>query len=352
MNIIHIADESWDSGLTEYALLLAQTQRAGHKILFIARENGHAAKECAARGLAVLETAKGCGGILKILPRAAKFKPDIINAHTGSAHSCGLLLKLMLLGRPALVRTRADARRLKAKPLAALQWRFTDGFIAANSAILADFAMLRFKKPDARMILQGINANPSSEPMPKTPVIGMAGRLDPVKDHRTAIAALSLVKKSLPDAVLRIAGAEKNIKAAQLADYAESLGIKDSVKLEGFVPDMEAFMRQCSVGLIASCGSEAVSRAAIEWLAQSRPVAATNVGGIPDLIEDGKTGFIVPPQKPEEMAKALLAMLSNPSKLSKMSEAAARAYKECFTARKFAEDTCAFYAEITNARKK
>ncbi|HOX23926.1 MAG TPA: hypothetical protein PLL10_10705, partial [Elusimicrobiales bacterium] len=94
MKILHLDDESWDSGLTEYALSLAQAQRkAGAQCLFGAPKDSHAFQAAQKAGLHVLDIGGKWANAGAILRAALQFRPKIINAHTGSAHSFGAFLK-------------------------------------------------------------------------------------------------------------------------------------------------------------------------------------------------------------------------------------------------------------------
>lgn len=347
MNIVQFADETWDSGLTEYALTLtaALTER-GHKCWFMALDGSHAHKRALRLGLNTIAVRKTPGGYLSALKKLREIKPDIINAHTGSSHSFAVLLALGL-ARTAVVRTRADARDFRLKPFASLLWGRTAGFIAANNFILTQFKAALGGQVPAALIMQGIYA-------PDTPVtaaegkkIGIVARLDPVKGHSVALAAMTQVLKSHPDAKLLIAGEDKNITAAQLRAQAEKLGIYGNVEFYGRLADVYAFMDDCAVGLIPSLGSEAVSRGALEWMSRARPVIASTVGGLADFVKDGETGLLVPPDNPSALAAAINTYLSNPALAKTAGERGRASFERSFTPQAFAEATENFYRKVT-----
>ncbi|HXT01782.1 MAG TPA: glycosyltransferase, partial [Elusimicrobiota bacterium] len=105
------------------------------------------------------------------------------------------------------------------------------------------------------------------------------------------------------------------------------------------------FIAGCRVGVVASLGSEAVSRAALEWMAAARPVIATNVGGIPDLVEHGVTGLLVPPGDTDALAKAVEYMLAEPARTEEMGRRARARWEELYSLDPFYLATEKVYAE-------
>lgn len=346
MNIVHYADEIWDSGLTEYALTLSCALAArGHNCWFVARPGGHAQQRASALGLQVVQADPGLKGFFRLLNQLNKIKPDIINAHTGSSHTRAVLLALALPG-VKVVRTRADARDFRLKPFGGLLWRRTDGFIAANSVIMRQFKAALGEKVKAEIILQGITAPEK----PVTPAsgekIGIVARLDPVKGHAVALEALKLVLKEKPGAKLLIAGEDRNITAAALLKQAETLGIAASVELYGRLDNIFDFMDSCGLGLIPSLGSEAVSRGALEWQSRGRAVIASRVGGLADLVIEGETGTLVSPSDPKALAEAILAHLRDQKLLAARGQQAKERFDKFFSPAVFAETTEIFYRKV------
>lgn len=346
MNIVHYADEIWDSGLTEYALTLSCALAArGHNCWFLARPGGHAQQRASALGLQVLQADPGVNGFFTLLNQLEKIKPDIINAHTGSSHTRAVLLATALRGAK-VVRTRADARDFRLKPFGGLLWRRTDGFIAANSVIMRQFKAALGEKVKAETILQGITA-PDKPVIPASgEKIGIVARLDPVKGHTVALEAMKLVLKGKPGAKLLIAGEDRNISAAELIQQAETLGIAANVEFYGRLDNVFDFMDGCALGLIPSLGSEAVSRGALEWQSRGRAVIASRVGGLADFVADGETGALIPPGNAKALADAILAHLREQKLLAERGARAKERFEKLFSPAVFAETTENFYRKV------
>ncbi|MEK7747034.1 MAG: glycosyltransferase, partial [Elusimicrobiota bacterium] len=232
--------------------------------------------------------------------------------------------------------------------LAGMLWRRTAGFIAANRAILeAARPLLEPGETPSAVIFPGIEDPGPPAPFPAGgPVIGILGRLDPVKGHEVFLQAAALILRRAPEASFLAAGREENTKTANLQSLARELGSGGRVRFLGHVADAAAFMRGCHLGVVASLGSEAVSRAAVEWLACARPLVASSVGCLPEYLEGCEGCELVPPGDPEALARAALSMLE-PGRRDSASAAARDRYVDRFSMDRFGRDTERFFEGLT-----
>ncbi|HVA65795.1 MAG TPA: glycosyltransferase family 4 protein [Elusimicrobiota bacterium] len=312
MNILHLHDESWDSGLAHYALTAAAALRdKGHDVQFWAAYRSDAAKQARAMGLVTRELARAWSALPALRQAVKSADIELINAHTGSSHS--LAAALAMGRRVAVVRTWADARLPETSFGRKFLARRTALFIGANSPITAALAAA-FPFVRARRVLPGIPDFPAElKAPPREPVIGILGRLDAVKGHDDVLDAAAIVCQQYPKAIFLAAGEDKGDRLSKLRWQADFLGLGQKLKFLGRVQDAAQFMDGCSLGLVASRGSEAVSRAALEWMARGRPVIATRVGGLPDVVAHGETGLLIPPRDPKTMAKAVAGLVADPA---------------------------------------
>ena len=320
MRILHILDERWDSALTAYGLTLARVQGVrGHEVWVAVKPGLFADREARRLGLRVYPMMSFPGFRWFIGRR----KFDVVNAHTGSGHILGWW---GVVGRPAaLVRTRGDARPVERKPGQAWLLRRTDAVIAASRVIAAQYRVLF---PSLRDRVRTVY--PGSEPAPATqepagPLrIALVGRLDPIKGQTYLIEALSLIKDKLTDEEFIISGEPKNTTVGGLQRFAERCGVAHWMRFLGRQPDIRTFMRTCHAGVVSSIGSEALSRVCLEWMSVGRPVVATAVGCLPELVSTGETGFLVPTHSPKALADCLLGLIKNPGFRREMGENARR----------------------------
>lgn len=316
MNIIHLEDEPWDSGIAHYAVTLAARQASrGHRVEFWGATGSPVLKDASARGLPVRGWRAGPEGWLQIPSlrrRMQAFSPQILNAHTGSSHA----LALMIAPKgAAVVRTRGDARPVEATSLTRWSARRTRAFVAANRAIASQLCRA-FPKARVSLVCQGIEGPDANVPMPGGPVVGMIARFDPVKGHGHLFDAARLLKPLVPE--LKVVCAGEGLLLERLRWQLKPLGLDAIVRLAGRVPDKWPFLFGCRIGVTASTGSEAVSRAALEWMAAGRPLVATRVGCLPDLVEDGVTGLLVPPGDAAALASAVKSLLDDPARAEAM----------------------------------
>lgn len=346
MNILHIEDEPWDSGMAHYALTLAAEQeRRGHRVEFWGRAGSPVLEEARRLGLAARGWAGGAVGILSWGSQrreAGVFAPRVINAHTGSAHATALALAAK---RPcAVVRTRGDARMPRAGALTRFVAARTNAFIAVNRA-LEEALKSAFPGAAVARVAQGIAGPARNAELPAGPVVGMLARFDKVKGHEILIDAIARLKPKMAGLRARCAGEGRLL--ARLRDKIDLVGLEGVVEFPGRVADKWAFMAACRVGVVPSLGSEAVSRAALEWMASGRPVIASSVGGLPDLVSDGVTGLLVPPGDSAALAEALSTLLLDPEKAEALGRAGRARWEKEFGLNAFYEATQQVYDEAT-----
>ena len=124
-------------------------------------------------------------------------------------------------------------------------------------------------------------------------------------------------------------------------------GLEGIVEFPGRVEDKWAFLASCRVGVVASIGSEAVSRATLEWMALGRPVVASRVGGIPDMVEEGVTGLLVEPGDSAALANALNTILKDAELAQRLGRAGRARWEQAFGLAAFYEKTQTVYNEAT-----
>jgi glycosyltransferase involved in cell wall biosynthesis len=140
------------------------------------------------------------------------------------------------------------------------------------------------------------------------PIVGVVARLEAEKGHRTLIDAWPEVLATVPNAWLLVIGEGSERDA--LEAEAASLGVNERVVFTGRREDVPAVTAALDVAVLPSY-REAQGLSVLEAMALSRPVVASNVGGIPEMIEDGVTGLLVPPNDCDALAAALIKLLTD-----------------------------------------
>lgn len=160
------------------------------------------------------------------------------------------------------------------------------------------------------------------------PTIGILAVLRPEKDHATALHAMRMVLDEIPDARLVLIG--DGPLRRLLEQLAVQLGIADNVVFAGARSDVDRVLALVDVTLLSSY-TECFPLAVLEAMACGVPVIGTEVGGVPDMIDDGVTGQLVPAREPRAMADALIKVLRNPGRTVGMGRAARQRVEDRFT---------------------
>ncbi len=336
MNILVIDFERWDSGITSYALASAEAlQSRGHKVIFAGLAGKAPAAQAEKRGIetAALSSAVSLFELRRIIKDNAV---EVLNVHDGKSHALAAAVKT-ISGGVRIVRTYADARPVRKHPFL---WNATDAFIAAAEFIKDDFVNNGLPPEKINVVYQGMDMNFAESAVTAKLAgkhnVSIVGRLDPVKGHNCFIKAAAKVAKSFPGTFFYVIGSEKNVKIDQLKAFAEKHGAGNMV-FTGFADDAGAYMKASDIGVIASSGSEAVSRAAVEWMVCGKPLVATTAGCLSELVEYGKTGLIVEINNYEAMASAIEKLLKDAALRENMGRAARKRAEFMFAMEKFAE---------------
>ncbi|WP_293264263.1 TIGR03088 family PEP-CTERM/XrtA system glycosyltransferase [Neptunomonas sp.] len=153
-------------------------------------------------------------------------------------------------------------------------------------------------------------------------VIGTVGRVAAVKDQLTLLKAFDILVKCDSDISdkLRLVIVGDGPLFTALKEQVSALGLEDKIWLAGDRKDIPDLLRSMDIFVLPSLG-EGISNTVLEAMATGLPVVATRVGGNPELIEDHHTGILVPVGNSEEMARVLLDIVNDKSKLSAMGAA-------------------------------
>jgi glycosyltransferase involved in cell wall biosynthesis len=143
------------------------------------------------------------------------------------------------------------------------------------------------------------------------PIVGVVARLEPEKGHPTLLEAWPAVLDAVPTAHLLIVGegSTRELLEAQ-AQALGLLGAGASITFTGRRDDVPAVTAALDVAVLPSY-REAQGLSILEAMALARPVVASAVGGIPEMIEDGRTGILVPPRDPGALAAAIVRVLTD-----------------------------------------
>ena len=207
--------------------------------------------------------------------------------------------------------------------------RFAD-LVIPNSESGKDYLVTRGIKPERiKVVYNGINIqrlipNPADTIRIRNTlglsenikVVGISASLFPLKDHDTFLRAAHIISSTMPQVKYIILG-EGPLRQA-LEQLAKDLGIESKVLFTGNQTEVSPYLSVFDIACLCSKEPEGCSNSILEAMALVKPVVATNVGGNVELVEDGKTGLLVPVQNPEVLANAILSLLDNPEQAEEM----------------------------------
>jgi glycosyltransferase involved in cell wall biosynthesis len=150
---------------------------------------------------------------------------------------------------------------------------------------------------------------------PDTTVIATAGRLTAVKGQATLIRAVAEILRQREKVFLLILG-EGELRS-DLEALSADLGVAEGVRFLGWRPDVAAIMAACDIFCLSSL-NEGMGKVLVEAMALGKPIIASTVGGIPDLVVPAETGILVPPADSDALAKAILTLCADPEMMRKM----------------------------------
>ena len=174
-------------------------------------------------------------------------------------------------------------------------------------------------------------------------VVGTVAMLTDHKDHATLLSAAADVAARVPNAHFVIVGDGE--RRAALQAQASELGLLGRVVFTGFRQDLDRLIPAFDVFCLSS-KMEGLGTSLLDAMCFARPVVATAAGGIPEAVEDGVTGRVVPIQDPEALAAALVGVLHDPEGRERLGRAGRGRFESRFSDTRMVEATLAVYDEL------
>jgi glycosyltransferase involved in cell wall biosynthesis len=281
---------------------------------------------------------------------------DVIHLNTPCPLVVGGLVS-KLCGIPLRVCSRRVNFPLNS-PLSRLKYNWMQESVVTVSVSIRRTLIEGGVRPDLiKVIYEGVDLDwvdsqrvPAPEPVNSGLVVGTVAHLSPEKGHRTLLEAAARVLSRIPDVHFILVG--RGELMSSLKAKVEELGIEKKVTFTGFRSDSEALMKHFDIFCLPSI-SEGLSSAILVAMATSLPVVATQVGGIPELVMDGKTGILVPPDDAAQLADGLCRVLESPQLREKMGYAGRQRIEEQFTlGRKLSETETLYFSMLASVSDK
>jgi glycosyltransferase involved in cell wall biosynthesis len=358
--------QTWRGGQNQVLLTVTGLEERGHPAVLVAHAGGELRRR-AAEGLRFIGfspksefDAHAAWQLNKVL---RDVQPDVIHAHD----PMGVALTAMALTmgatrreRPLVVAARRVDFHLKRHAFSKWKYRQVDVFIAASNLVAEMLRQDGIPADAIQTVHDGVNLDRIDRQAPVdahaafwlprgVPIVGNVAALVPHKGQKFLVGAAALVTREVPDARFLIIG-EGELRVP-LERQVRDLGLERHVLLPGFRPDVLGLQSSFDVFSMSSV-TEGLGSAMLDAMAGSRAVAATRAGGIPEAIDDGKHGLLVPPHDETALAQAIVRLLRDPALRRQLGTAARQRIVDDFSVDRMVTDTLRVYESRLRERSR
>jgi glycosyltransferase involved in cell wall biosynthesis len=342
-----------------YTGLLLRLDRSRYEVRALSLSSGSAVQRLRRLGIPaeVIDETDDEAAIRELTAYLRRSEIDLVHAHMFRAEVVGVRAGVAA-GTPVIMAT-VHSSRVRSPEDQALLARLTshmDRLIVPSDAIEAKVRGEGRGGARFAIIPNGVDLSRFAAPPPKcglrfeyaiphdAPLIGVIARLEPEKGHAYLLEAMPSVLRVAPDAWLAVVGEGSLADELRLRARGLPAPARDRVVFTGRREDVSAVTADLSVAVLPSL-REAQGIAILEAMARRRPVVATRVGGIPEVISDGIDGLLVPPADSEALAAAIGSVLTDAALARRLGEAGYRTVADRFSIEAQVRRIEAVYAE-------
>lgn len=308
----------------------------------------------------------------KILSLLIKEKPHIVHTHTAKAGTLGRLSGLLYnlvsrKNRCILIHTfhghvlHSYFGRVRSRLFIWIERflaLFTTRIIAVSENLKKELVELKIARPGKIIAVplgleleKYLKIEANSFENRESKLIGIIGRLVPVKNHKMFLDVVKRIRQELGSRQrMRFLIVGDGPLRAELEEYAEKLGVRQDVTFSGWIEDLTRIYSELDIVALTSL-NEGTPVALIEAQASARPCVATKVGGVVDVVEDGKNGFLVPSEDIENFVQALIKLLNDPGLMKTMGRCGRDKFSHRFNKMRLINDIEVLYRQELVNRK-
>lgn len=347
MRILHTESSSGMGGQEYRVLEEAQgMEKRGHTVVVAAPQGSRLAALAEQRGLQVKTTTFGKQGWITLVPSYLRIlkhcEIDVVNTHGSLDSWTAAIAGRISSRRPIIVRTRHKSTPVSRTWRHCLLYGKLPHVVTTTGEAVRQGLMTRNRLSPSRVISipTGVDLKRFHPQLPDVslrkslglgsqgPLVGAVTFLRPEKGMMVLIEAVEWLKKrfSTIECVIIGDGGEKPV----LLDRIRELGLEHSVHLVGFRQDVPALLAILDVVVIPSF-EEGIPQSLTQALAMERPVVASAVGGVPEVVQDGLSGLLVPPRDPEILAEKIACLLHDPIAATRMGKVGRQVIQERYS---------------------
>jgi L-malate glycosyltransferase len=353
---------TWRGGQNQVLLTVNGLRSIGERAALVAHPHGELRRR-AAEGLELIPIAPRTEMDLTAAWRFARvvkrLAPDVIHAH--DPHGVAMASLALSLGSstsqgraPRLVASRRVDFHLKGNSFSRWKYRQVDAFIAASEAIRQMLVADGVPAERTVTVHEGIDVDHVAAAPPvnvheafwlphQAPVVGNVAALVPHKGQRYLVDAAHLVVQQVPDARFIVLG-EGELRE-HLEKQVHEHHLEKHVLLPGFRTDVLGCIKGFDLFVMSSV-TEGLGTSLLDAMACGRPIVATRAGGIPEIVEDGVNGALVPPRDAASLAAAIVRALKDEGWRRRTGEAGLARVRERFTVDRMVSETAAVYRRL------
>ncbi len=357
MKVAHLdTGHEWRGGQQQVLWLMEGLRERGVENLLLAPEGPLVARATASGFAPRMWRARGewdAPAVFAARRMLREFRPDLVHLHSAHAHALGVPAARGA-GARVVVSRRVDFA-IGGNPASWLKYRMpVDRYFCISRGVVAVMRAGGVPAEKLALVPSGIRFA-TREEIAAAPdlrarlqlaadaeLIGTVAALAPHKNHADLLRAAAIVTRARPAAHFVWIG-EGECRAA-LEEQRQALGLESRVHLTGFVPGARGTIPQLRLFVMPSF-LEGLCTSILDAQSLGVPVVATRTGGIPDLIEDGVNGWLVPPRDPETLADAILTALGAPAESARRAAAAEQSVR-AFSAAAMVERSLEEYRRI------
>ncbi len=353
MRVVHVdTAATWRGGQNQVLLTAGGQAARGHDVLLACRRGGVLEARARQAGIPVCPLPfhgdlwpPAVRGLARVLRET---RPEVLQLHDPHAVGSGAFAARLAGGVPTIATRRVDFP-LRG-PLSRWKYRSCGRVIAVSRAIASVLEADGFPSERVSLVYEGVPDRPAAPGgreallaigIPaRAPVVGNVAALTGHKDHATLLEAAPIVLRRRPDARFVIVG--EGPLRRELEARAREGGLEGRVVFAGFRSDVDRLLPAFDVFCLSS-HLEGLGTSLLDAMAFGVPVVATAAGGIPEAVEHGATGLVVPVRSPVALAQALLEVLEDPERRRRLGAAGRQRFLQRFTADRMVEETLRVY---------
>ena len=350
---------AWRGGQSQVRYTVMGLRALGHRAVLVAHPEGELLRRMA-EGLDLVPLAPrneiDLAAAWRLSRVVKQLQPDVVHAH--DPHAVAMAATALAIAapspKPALVASRRIEFRIARNSFSRWKYSQVDCFLAISRAVRDRLVADGIPPKRVEIVHEGVDVERIVALAPgsvhaelflptQAPVVGNVGALVAQKNQQLLIAAAAIVVKQVPDARFVILG-EGELRGA-LEEQIRHLHLERHVFLAGFRADVLELIKSFDVFALSS-SQEGMCTSLVDAMAAAKPAVATAVGGVPEVLADGETGYLVQPRDEEALAARIIRLLKDEALRRRMGDAGLARARRLFTVERMVAATLAVYERL------